>query len=110
MSIGERLLEERKRLGVSQEELGFVGGVKKNAQFQYESGERVPKADYLELIAKSGVDVAYVITGQRFENVASNNIELLILTRMRKMDKKALWALHRAAEALSGDAPVPDSW
>lgn len=64
MTIGKRLAEERKRLNLSQEELGLMGGVKKNAQFQYETDERSPKADYLSAIAQGGVDVTYILTGQ----------------------------------------------
>ena len=45
MSIGKRLGEERDRLGFSQEDLGEIGGVKKNAQFQYEKDKRSPSAD-----------------------------------------------------------------
>lgn len=63
--IGTRLKQERKRLGLSQRELGHFGGVAANAQGRYESGERVPKADYLAAVANVGVDVLYVLTGRR---------------------------------------------
>lgn len=60
--IGTRLRQERKRLGLSQREMGQLGGVAANAQGKYESGERVPKADYLAAVANSGVDVLYILT------------------------------------------------
>ncbi|MDY7560242.1 helix-turn-helix transcriptional regulator [Pseudomonas sp. 10B1] len=63
--IGARLRQERKRLGYSQREMGFLGGVAANAQGKYESGERVPKADYLAALASEGLDVLYVLTDQR---------------------------------------------
>lgn len=63
--IGTRLKQERKRLGLSQRELGHFGGVAANAQGRYESGERVPKADYLAAVANVGVDVLYLLTGRR---------------------------------------------
>ncbi len=63
--IGTRLREERKRLGLSQREMGQLGGVAANAQGKYESGERVPKADYLASLASIGVDVLYVLTSRR---------------------------------------------
>ena len=65
VSIGERLREERVRLGMSQTTFGEVGGVTKKTQMLYEGGERAPDAGYLAAAAESGVDVRYVITGQR---------------------------------------------
>lgn len=59
----ERLREERKRLGLSQEAFGALGGVKKLAQIKYEQGKRKPDAQYFEGIAAAGADVAYILTG-----------------------------------------------
>ncbi|MBS7660533.1 helix-turn-helix domain-containing protein [Pseudomonas lalucatii] len=63
--IGDRLREERERLRLSQAAFGEIGGVKANAQGKYESGERFPGADYLASVAERGVDVLYVVTGER---------------------------------------------
>jgi transcriptional regulator with XRE-family HTH domain len=63
--MGDRLRQERKRLGWSQNEMGALGGVAANAQGKYESGDRVPRADYLAALANAGVDVLYVLTGRR---------------------------------------------
>lgn len=60
-----RLKSERKRLGLSQSELGQAGGVSKDAQLNYESGARSPSADYLQNVAAAGVDVLFVLTGAR---------------------------------------------
>lgn len=65
VSIGERLREERVRLGMSQTTFGEVGGVTKKTQMLYEGGERAPDAAYLAAAAGSGVDVRYVVTGLR---------------------------------------------
>ncbi|KFE56821.1 helix-turn-helix domain-containing protein [Pseudomonas syringae] len=62
--IGTRLRQERRRLGLSQREMGQMGGVAVNAQGKYESGERIPKADYLAALACVGVDVLYVLTSR----------------------------------------------
>ncbi|MGV6395723.1 helix-turn-helix domain-containing protein [Pseudomonas caspiana] len=62
--IGTRLRRERRRLGLSQREMGQLGGVAVNAQGKYESGERIPKADYLAALACVGVDVLYVLTSR----------------------------------------------
>jgi len=71
--IGFRIRQERKRLGYSQREMGFLGGVAVNAQGKYESGERVPKADYLVALANAGVDVLYVLTNKRSPAVTDEN-------------------------------------
>ena len=67
--IGRRLKEERARLKLSQNALGAIGGVETNAQGNYESGTRYPRADYLSRIAQCGVDVTYVVTGLRVPEV-----------------------------------------
>ncbi|MBF0639043.1 helix-turn-helix domain-containing protein [Pseudomonas protegens] len=64
-TFGERLKEQRKALGLSQQEFGAIGGVEANAQGRYESGERVSKSDYLMAIGRHGVDLLYVLTGER---------------------------------------------
>lgn len=64
-SIGERLREERERLGYNQTDFGAFGGVGKKAQSNYEGNGRSPDADYLAGIAKAGADIAYIITGVR---------------------------------------------
>ncbi|MEX3614733.1 MAG: helix-turn-helix transcriptional regulator [Burkholderia gladioli] len=64
-SIGYRLREERARLGLSQSSFAEVGGVKVRTQINYEQDDRSPDATYLAAIASAGVDVLYVITGNR---------------------------------------------
>lgn len=63
--IGQRLKAERTRLKLSQHALGTIGGVETNAQGNYESGVRSPRADYLSRIAQAGIDVTFVVTGLR---------------------------------------------
>ncbi len=65
VSLGERLREERERLGLSQTLFGDLAQVTKKTQMLYEGGQRSPKADYLTVIAEQGVDVQYVLTGNR---------------------------------------------
>ncbi|MEB0040783.1 MULTISPECIES: helix-turn-helix domain-containing protein [unclassified Pseudomonas] len=72
--MGARLRQERKRLGYSQREMGLLGGVAANAQGKYESGERVPKADYLAALASEGLDVLYVLTNQRSAGTAVDTL------------------------------------
>lgn len=55
---------ERARLGQSQSALAAVGGVTKQTQIKYESGESYPNAEYLAAVVSAGVDVTFVVTGQ----------------------------------------------
>ena len=64
-SIGARLRQERLRLGLTQVAIAAVGGVATNAQHAYESGKRMPRADYLAEIGQCGVDLVYVCLGRR---------------------------------------------
>lgn len=45
--------------------LAMHGGVVKHTQIKYESGINFPNAEYLARVAAFGVDVLYVVTGQR---------------------------------------------
>lgn len=63
VQLGERLREERKRLGLTQEQVATAGGVRKQAQLKYEKGETTPDAEYLAAAALIGIDVLYVLTG-----------------------------------------------
>lgn len=64
-SIGSRLREERERLGLNQSDFAVAAGTTRKSQFNYETDARRPDADYLASIAGAGVDVLYVLTGQR---------------------------------------------
>lgn len=102
-SIGDRLREERERLGLSQPELGAIGGVKKLAQINYEKGERFPGADYLAAMAAAGGDVLYVLTGKRLGAaapalLARDEQQLLELYHAASLQLKM-----KAVSILSGD-------
>lgn len=64
-TFGERLRQERERLGMNQDDFGEVGGVRKLAQINYEKSERHPDAKYLTAINEIGVDLLYLFTGIR---------------------------------------------
>jgi transcriptional regulator with XRE-family HTH domain len=63
LNIGDRLREERKRLGLSQTDFARLAGVHLNTQSRYEKGDREPDSSYLEALGKEGVDVNYVLFG-----------------------------------------------
>ena len=65
MTVGRRLLQERERLGMSQAAFFAACGVSKKAQFNFENDHNIPGGAYLIAAAALGVDVLYVLTGQR---------------------------------------------
>lgn len=103
MTIGARLKEERDRLKLSQTALAEAAGTTKKTQIDYEKDNTQPKAVYLAKAAEMGVDVAYVITGIRLENVASTPSELAFLRNCRAFKTAAARASAlKALAALSG--------
>jgi transcriptional regulator with XRE-family HTH domain len=108
--FGDRLKEERLRMGLNQTEFGAIGGVKKGAQFNYEAGDRVPDADYLAKIAVAGADVAYILTGIRTPKppaaIAEEGMEYRVVTKkqaaildiIEDLDDKAVSQVQDVAE------------
>lgn len=103
MGIGNRLREERERLGFSQTDLAALAGASKNSQYNYEKGERSPDTAYLVAVAAHGVDVLYVVTGERVpmksDCLTVEEAELLLAYRvMGEADRQTL---ARVAGALA---------
>jgi transcriptional regulator with XRE-family HTH domain len=84
----ERLKEERVRLDLNQSEFGELCGVKKLAQFHYEKGDRFPDVSYLMQALRIGVDVNYLLTGQRTITTLSNE-EVQVINMYREADVQA---------------------
>lgn len=65
MPIGERLREERERLGLSQPKLAGLVKATKQTVFSWESGKTAPDGFQLNELAAAGADVLYILTGER---------------------------------------------
>lgn len=65
MHISERLKEERERLGFNQTDFAALAQATRKALFNWESGSAAPNAVALAAWADAGLDVLYVVTGQR---------------------------------------------
>jgi transcriptional regulator with XRE-family HTH domain len=63
--IGARLLEERTRLDMTQQEVADAVGVTRLSVIQYESGRSSPSAETLAGMEAAGFNVRYVLTGMR---------------------------------------------
>jgi transcriptional regulator with XRE-family HTH domain len=96
ITIGERLKEERNRLGLSQAAIGEISGITKNSQINYEANKRSPDSAYLAKIAEIGADVNYILTGVRVATmqgtVTPNNsvVSGVIENTPQKIDEKTM--------------------
>ena len=77
----DRLLEERKRLGLNQDQMAAAGGVAKRTYCNYEAGEREPMGGFFSLIAGIGVDVQYILTGIRSNAVLPESVTYTVLNK-----------------------------
>lgn len=71
-SAGERLREERDRLGLNQTDFGVQAGVSRGTQKAYELETSSPDISYLMALQGMGVDVQYVLTGMRISTEVGN--------------------------------------
>lgn len=103
LSAGERLREERMRLGFKQEEFAQLGGVNRNTQGSYEKNERTPDLNYLSAIAAQGVDVLFVVTGVRLMAAAGSLSpqESSLLGYFRQLPESEQASMVRTASALA---------
>lgn len=103
MGIGERLKEERERLGLSQTDFAALAGASKNTQYNYEKGGRSPDSIYLAAAAAQGVDILYVVTGQRAPTSegALSASEMEIVQQIRSLGEEDRGAVGRLLAAFN---------
>lgn len=90
--LGDRLREERERLGLSQPAFAALAEASKSSQASWEKETAYPNAKALQVWARVGVDVAYVLMGVRSSDAASltaDESELLDLFRAAPLAVKA---------------------
>lgn len=104
MSVGERLKEERERLGLTQPAFAAVAGASKRTLIDWEKGATSPSAVQLSAIAVVGADVLYILTGQR-SPTAMQPDEAMLLERYRTSPQALRDAALRVL--LGADTPLP---
>ena len=85
LNFFERLREIRKGMNLTQADFGALAGVTVTAQLNYEKGTRNPDTAYLERLAAHGVDVVYLLTGERIPRGAAalSEAEAALIARYR---------------------------
>mgnify|MGYP000071101551 CR=1 FL=1 len=90
MTIGQRIKEERTRLKIKSKEFAEMVGYHPVTQSNYETGKRIPDLEYLEKLATAGVDITYIVTGQRGGvTLTDEEAEFLALIRKASPDVRA---------------------
>ncbi len=110
--IGQRLKFERERIGMTQPEFAAIAGVSKRTLIDWEKGVSSPTAVQLSALMESGVDVFYVLTGQRIVSLQQpappTQEEIEILANYRLSREEDRQALARTAAAMAKQ-PAPKS-
>lgn len=99
---GERIKSERLRLDIQQLAFAEACGVSRGGLLKWEKGEASPNAAALAAMSAMGVDVLYVVTGQRAGESESTlaPAERDLLQAWRHGSEKGRSALAAMADAL----------
>ncbi|HFF8537491.1 TPA: helix-turn-helix domain-containing protein [Raoultella ornithinolytica] len=108
-TLGYRLKEERARKGLNQTDFAALAGGSRGAQAAYERDEKIPGGSYLAALAAAGVDILYVLTGQRSPTpgvvVAETEEEKRLLENYRAMDQAARLNIQAVGDAFAQSKP-----
>ncbi|EAB3743439.1 XRE family transcriptional regulator [Salmonella enterica] len=104
-TLGSRLKDERKRLGMNQTEFVELIGVSRGSQVAYEADKKIPGGAYLASIEKVGIDVLYVLTGKRIPKpnglTTESPEETALLENYRAMDEAARLNMQAVSAAFA---------
>ncbi|RKU01809.1 XRE family transcriptional regulator [Burkholderia sp. Nafp2/4-1b] len=93
------------RIGLSQAEFAALGGLQPRAQLNYESGARSPDANYLGALKDIGVDVLYVLTGERTAAVLSDD-ENEVVGGYRQLGQTGRTAVQHLIRTFLANSPA----
>lgn len=104
--VGERLREERERLGLNQTDFGKLLGVSRGSQKNYELGASSLDLKYVAALEENGVDAAYVMTGRRSTPLGQRftPAEEELINQYRSITSSDQEAIRRFLKAMSDDA------
>jgi transcriptional regulator with XRE-family HTH domain len=122
MPLGDRLREERNRLDMTQEAFADACGINKRGQVRYEGDVQVPGGGYLAAAAELGIDVNYVLTGRRLNELepvearvlsafraASDEVQRIVLAALGAADRvpstsaRTVFQKAEIGQQISGD-------
>lgn len=103
--IGERLKEERELLGLTQPQFAEAAGAAKRTLIDWEKGATAPNAVQLSALREIGVDVLYVLTGERNPTHAMRRGVQLAQQRLNQQQQSMKQAIGLLQSG--GGMPVP---
>lgn len=107
-SIGGRLIEARKALDLTQDGFSTQTGLPLSTLKKYEGEHREPGSEALALIAKAGVNLHWLITGDGAPLVAAQNIAEQPRAPTAEINAEALAAIMAAVEFTNPKASPPE--
>ena len=104
--VGERLREERERLGLNQTEFGALLGVSRGTQKNYELGANSIDLRYVAALEECGVDAGFVLTGRRSTPLGQmfTPEEEKLIKQYRSIAAGDQEAIRRFLKAMADDA------
>lgn len=91
---GDRIREERIRLGHTQSAWAKACGVSKTSQVSYEAGTYKPDVAYLSGAVALGADPVYLLVGRRMSTVVATEFDWKLAEDI--MASIDVWAAHEA--------------
>jgi len=102
--FGQRLKEERERLGLSQQQAADIAGVRREMWGKYERGGAEPGVFVLERFCARGADVVYLVYGRHSahdgDGVDTSRLAIAIQAVSGHLEKKGIVARHDTAARL----------
>lgn len=86
-NFGDRLEEERTRLGLKKGQMAEAGRVAPSTYTSYVQGDRIPDLNALVSWAEAGADPLYIALGRRMPGLLTPEEEL-VLAGYRKLDTR----------------------
>lgn len=102
MHMGDRIKQERERLGFNQTDFAVLVDASRKTLFNWESGTAAPNAVVLAAWAAHGLDVLYVLTGKRSDQFpATDAAEQVLLDSYRRCGNEGKQHLIQTAALLA---------
>ncbi|MFK3970184.1 helix-turn-helix domain-containing protein [Pseudomonas sp. NPDC087358] len=104
--VGDRLRDERERLGLNQTDFGTLLGVSRGTQKNYELGANSLDLRYVAALVTHGVDAGFVLTGRRSPSPDKglSETEQTLVEQFRTVPADDQKAILRFLKAMFDDA------
>lgn len=109
--VGDRLREERERLGLNQTDFGTLLGVSRGTQKNYELGANSLDLRYVSSLTEHNVDAGYVLSGRRSPPPGEglDPVEADLVEHFRRLppdDQKTVRRIVRSMAAEADDQSI----